>query len=731
MRETSPPEPGTLDGIALPRPGLLRLLKPRSIAVIGASRREGAVGRILVDNILAGGFEGTVYAINPHPLEVPGAVWLPSVSALPAPPDLALIATPAREVPRVVKQLGMKAARIAVVLSAGLSGGSQLGRRMLATARAQQVSLIGPNCLGLILPHARLNGSFAHIGAAPGGLAFLSQSGALATAMLDWAAGEGLGFSAILSMGDMADVDFADMIALLAEDQATRAILLYIEGIADAPRFLAAARRAAAVKPVIALKAGRTSAAGKAALSHTGALAGSYDVYAAALRRAGVVLVEQLTDLFGAAEVLSRSPPARGDRLAIVTNGGGAGILAVDALPAAGARLAQLSPETIAALDDQLPAGWSRANPVDLVGDAPPARFLAAVRLLLADPEADALLVVHCPTALSRGAPVAAAVCEAVSAARGKPLIACWLGGPNADAAEPCFEQAGIPLFNTLEAAVAAIGHLLAVGPVARAAAEATPLSAPATEANAALDLFDAARRDGRSLLSEVEAKQLLQLYGVPTVATAFARTGAEVGVACRGLAPPYVVKLVSPDLTHKSDVGGVALDLPDAAAAATAATAMGDNVREHHPEARIDGFAVETMVRRPQAQEMIVGMSEDATFGPVLLVGAGGTAVEVLRDRAIELPPLTRDLARDMIARTRVAALLRGYRRVPPCDIEALADTLLALSRMAIELPDLVELDINPLLVDPAGVLALDARVRITPEPRQGSRAMLALSLQ
>jgi len=704
------------------------LLHPRSIAVIGGSDRAGSLGATILDNIVAGGFPGPVHAVNPRRVERPGVFWAPDIAALPDTPDLALIATPAPTVPDIIAALGTRGTRCAVVLSAGLTAATGLRAPMLEAARRHGMRIVGPNCLGIMAPHARLNGTFARTPGRPGSLALISQSGALVTAMLDWAQARNVGFSGVVSAGDMADVDLGDLVDLFARDPATDAILLYIEGVGDAGAFLSAARAAALQKPVIAIKAGRNPAAARATMSHTGALAGSYDVYRAAFDRAGIVLVDSLTELFDAAAILGAGQEARGDRLAMVTNGGGPGILAIDALPGAGAQLAVLGEATVAELDGALPPGWSRANPVDVIGDAGPDRYRAAIGAVLRDEAVDALLVMNCPTGQHAAADMAAAVSAEVTAARGahihKPVLACWLGDANAAAVRDTLVAASIPVYTTPADAVRAFGYLLAARR-ARLSLTDRPAATREFEVRAAdaRDIIARARAVGRTVLSEIESKDLLACYGVPVAATRVAGSAEAVETVCAALRPPYAVKILSPDISHKSDVGGVALDLPDAAAAMAAARAMDAHIREALPRARLDGFAVEEMVHRPGAYELIVGIATDPTFGPVLMAGAGGTAVEVVNDKALALPPIDDAQAHALIGATRISRLLAGYRNVPPARVDAVAAVLDALSAMTVDLPDIAELDINPLLVDEQGTIALDARVRITAAPQTVSR--------
>jgi len=696
------------------------MFSPSGIALIGASRRPGSVGAAILKNLIAAGGPARIVAVNPQPIVEDGIIWCDDAANLPMTCELAILCVPAAAVIDVIDQLGRQGTRIAVVISAGITEGNGLRARMLATAAVHGMRIIGPNCLGLLMPRAGINASFAQCNARAGGLAFLSQSGALATAMLDWADARSIGFSAVLSVGDMADVDLGDLIDLFADDDETSAILLYVEGITDAPKFLAAARKASKIKPVIAIKAGRCAAAGKAALSHTGALAGAYDVYQAAFAQAGIILVDTLDELFDAAAILGSVSRIAGDRLAVVTNGGGGGILAVDALDAVGGRLATLSAAIVGKLDAVLPAGWSGANPVDIIGDANADRYSAAIDIVLSDPAVDAVLVINCPTALAPPHEAVAAVVGSVRQARErglvKPVLGCWLGDHNVAGARSDLAGARIPLFDTPAAAVRGFSYLVQAE-VSRGYSTLLP-APPAADKRVtqARLLLAAVRADGRTLLSEIEAKRLLALFGIPVVPTILAASPDAVREACRTITAPYVVKIVSVDISHKSDFGGVVLGLPDAEAAHAAANAIEARVRAGWPQARIDGFAVQPMIRRRQAHEVFVGIACDPTFGTMLMFGAGGTAIEVLRDKAIALPPIDSAIASQMIASTRIARLLAGYRDVAAADVQAIESVLLALSDMAMALPGISELDINPLLANAEGVIALDARVVLSP---------------
>lgn len=688
------------------------LFAPRAVMLVGASRNPRSAGAAILRNLIAAKPAFAVHAVNPHRVDVKGVLWSPSVGAVPQPCELAIIAVPAAHVPPVLRALEGKGTRLAVVISAGLSDENGLRQQTLEAARESDIRIIGPNCLGALVPRIGLNGSFAISDALPGKLAFLSQSGALATAILDWAQARGIGFSAVLSVGDMANVGLDELVTLFANDLETSAILIYLEGLTDGQSFLKAARAARVRKPIIALKAGRSRAAARAAKSHTGALAGAYDVYRAAFRQEGIVMVETLEDLFDAAAVLGRVSIPHGDRLGIVTNGGGAGILAVDALTGRPGALATLSDTTIAKLDTTLPAGWSHANPVDIIGDAPPDRYRGAIEAVLADGGVDALLVMNCPTALADGEAVVRATVETVRGARGgKPVLACWLGESNARMAREGLADADIALFETPDDALRGFSYLVQArddeersAPVARPVADAVLAKAK--------QLVSDVRTDGRSVMSELEAKTLLGLFGVPVAPTRQVETPQAVMAACAELTGPYAVKIVSPDLTHKSDIGGVVLGLSDATAARSAAEAMLDRITASHPDARIQGFSVQPMIARKQAHELFAGIATDPTFGPVLMVGAGGTAVEVLADRAMRLPPLDRAEAEAMLGETRISRLLSGYRDVPATKRDAIVDVLLSLSDLALSLPEVAELDVNPLLADAEGVIALDARI-------------------
>jgi len=698
------------------------LLQPASVALIGASDREGSLGSVVLRNLKLGGFKGPVWPVNRRHASVDGGPAWPDVESLPRAPDLAVICTPAHTVPELIAALGRKGTRAAIVLTAGLkqpaaNGGPSLEQAMLDAARPHLLRILGPNCIGALVPGAGLNASFAPSNAQPGRLAFVTQSGALATAMLDWANSRDIGFSHFILLGDSADVDFGDVIDYLASDGGTRAILMYAESVKAARKFMSAARAASRNKPVIVVKAGRAPDGARAAASHTGALAGSDAVFDAAVRRAGMLRVDTLESLFDAAETLAHARPWRGERLAILTNGGGAGVLAADALELGGGKLARLDEQTLGALDQCLPATWSHGNPIDIIGDAPISRYRDALRVLLTAPDVDAVLFMHAPTAIVPSSEIALA-CLPMMQESAKPVLTCWLGGAAVAAARQSSAGAGIASYSTPERAAAAWLQLLSHARNQEAlqqlpAAALEDFTPDRTQAQA---LFEQALHDGREWLDGAPAQALLRAYGIPSVETVRARDVEEAVAAASQIGYPVALKIVSPQIIHKSDVGGVVLALGSAEAVRAAAVKMSEQVTRLQPQAVVLGFTVQAMARRPGAHELIVGIATDAVFGPVLLLGEGGTAVELHKDHAVALPPLNTSLARDMVVRSRLGPLLAGYRGRPAADEQALLATLLKVSQMACELPWLAELDINPLLVDEQGVLALDARIKLRP---------------
>ncbi len=695
--------------------------QPKRVALVGASETPGSIGLNVAENLLRAGFEGEIGFVNPKRSTVLGRPCYASSERLPFVPELGVVATPPQAVPGVIAELGRKGCRAAVVITAGVTG--SLAQQMRDAARPYLLRVIGPNCLGIQVPYLNLDASFAQTMAKRGDIALVSQSGAIMTAMLDWAAVEGVGFSHVLSIGDAADVDLGDMLDYLAGEVMSRAVFLYIEGVSQAAKFMSAARRCSRSKPVIAIKSGRHPEGAKAALSHTGALAGSDHVFTAALRRAGILRVLDLHEMFEAAEVISRVKSVAGSRLTIITNGGGAGVLAADTLADLHGTLTQLEPKTIDALDALLPPTWSHSNPVDIIGDAGPARYRAAIGEVMRDKNTDAVLVMNVPTALASSADAAKATIEAVKEGRkagsSKPVLAAWLQRSRSQEVKPLFSEAKIPDFVTPGAAVRGIVQLARYG-AAQAELMQTPPALPA-EMHFNYDLVEAdialAIEEGRKLMTEPEAKAVLEAYGIPTVPTRVATTPGEAGRAASELLRSYsslVVKILSPDISHKSDIGGVRLDLTSAEEVEKVTRQMLTHIRELKPGATLKGVTVQALVKRPDAFELILGKTVDYTFGPVILFGAGGTGVEAIGDTAMALTPLDLKLAKDLIASTRIYRLLKGYRGRAAVDLHGLAFCLVKLSSLAVQHPAIRSLDINPLLADEKGLLALDARIEV-----------------
>lgn len=706
---------------------LEHFFRPESLAVIGASERPRSVGATVLRNLVEGGFAGSIMPVNPKYRELEGIQVYPTIASLPRLPELDVICTPPATVPDLIGELGAKGTKAVIVITAGLGAvkdlrGRTLKEAMLASAKPHLLRILGPNCVGLLVPGLGLNASFAHTSALPGEVAFVSQSGALVTGVLDWAKSRGIGFSKFISVGDSADVDFGDLLDYLGSDAETRAILLYVESITAARKFMSAARAAARNKPVLVVKAGRVAEGAKAAASHTGALAGSDAVYDAAIRRAGMLRVFSTEDLFDAVETLAHARPLIGDRLAIMTNGGGPGVMATDALILGQGRLASLSTETTRRLDASLPTTWSHGNPVDIIGDAPTERYVQTLQILLEDPQADAILFIHAPTAIVPSAEIAAAV-SPVATQASRNVFACWLGGDAVRQARSAFGQAGIPTYDTPEEAVSAFLQVVQFHRNQDLLMEVPPSRSAdfAHDRDKAQAVVRSALGEGRAMLSEPEAKAVLAAYSIPVVDTRIVTTVEEAVQVALEIGFPVALKILSPDVTHKSDVGGVALDLENADAVAAAGQAMHKRLQQYRPDARLQGFTVQTMARRPNAYELIVGVTTDPTFGPVILFGAGGTAVEITADHAIGLPPLNMVLARELISRTRISKLLAGYRDRMPADLTAISRTLIQVSRLIADIPEIVELDINPLLADDQGVLALDARIGVAPSAATG----------
>jgi acetyltransferase len=719
--------------------GLERLFQPKSVALIGGSARSSSLGGKVVQNLSGGGFAGDIVVVNPYHGVVDGFKTYPALSSLPFVPDLIVITAPAPAVPDIIAEAGQLGVGGAVIISAGLGHGEgSLAEAVTRIARAHKVRIIGPNCLGIMFPRSRLNASFAAHPPADGGLAMISQSGALAAAMVEWGAEKRIGFSGIVSIGDQLDVDIADLLDYFALDDHTRAILLYVEAITDARKFMSAARAAARLKPVVVVKSGRMAQGAKAAATHTGALAGSDAVYDAAFRRAGLLRVFDLRELFDCAELLGQSRAPVGKTLTILTNGGGLGVLAVDRLVEMGGSIATLKADTRAQLDAVLPSTWSKANPVDIAGDADVARYIAALDVLLDDPAADAVLVMNVETAVARSADIASAVAKRVTDDRAKKrssvklVIVAWVGTDQE--AAPIFHAAKIPHFPTEDDAVRAFMHLVkhreAMDLLMATPPNLSSLFTP--DRDAAKKVIAAALADGRTWLDPVEVAALLGAYAIPMVPTLAARDADDAA----DKAAPFLaqglhvaVKVHSREITHKSDVGGVILNLAGRDSVRDAANEVIVRARKARPEAKIEGVTVQPMISRAGSRELLLGLAADPTFGPVVVFGHGGTAVEIIKDKALALPPLDMNLARSLMGRTAVARLLEAYRDVPAVPPDAVPLTLVKLAQMAADCPEISELDINPLLANGDGVLALDGRIRVrTPQRFFAGKTRLAI---
>jgi acetyltransferase len=693
-----------------------RIFEPRSVAVIGATEREGSVGRTLLWNLIRNPFGGTVFPVNPQRRSVLGLKSYPDIASVPERVDLAVIATPAAVVPQVIRECIAAGVKGAIIVSAGFkeigAAGEALEQQVIAQARLGGMRIIGPNCLGVMNPVLGLNATFASTIARPGNVAFISQSGALCTSILDWSLGENVGFSAFVSIGSMLDVGWGDLIEYFGDDPHTHSIVLYMESMGDARSFLSAARPVAIDKPIIILKVGRTAAAAAAAASHTGALTGSDDVLNAAFRRCGALRVHTISDLFDMAEILAKQPRPQGNRLSIVTNAGGPGAIATDALISDGGALADLAPETVQQLDEFLPPQWSHHNPIDILGDASSDLYAKTLEVVAPDPNSDGLLVILTPQAMTNPTQTAEKL-KSYSKLR-KPLLASWMGGVEVSAGTQILNQANIPTFPYPDTAVRLFNYMWRYTYNLRAIYETPSLSADCDvwcpDRSAAANIVTAARKNDRRLLTEYESKQLLAAYGIPTIATSIATSDREAVEIAGRLGYPVVLKLHSETITHKTDVGGVKLNLGDANAVISAFEAIAQRVRAIDPAAFL-GVTVQPMVHL-EGYELILGSSIDPQFGPVMLFGSGGQLVEVFQDRSLALPPLNTTLARRMMEQTRIYKALQGVRGRSAIDLVQLEQLLVRFSQLIVEQPQISEIDINPLLVSPEGAIALDARV-------------------
>ena len=695
-----------------------KIFDPHRVAVIGASDTPTSVGYTVLRNLIGSGFHGVVYPVNPKREAVQGIHAYRDIPSLPHPPDLAVICTPAATVPGLVRQCGEAGTRGIVIISAGFREIGEEGRRMEELVLAEQrkfdgMRIMGPNCLGIIVPGISLNASFAAATPSKGHIGFISQSGALCTSVLDWAIDEGIGFSYFVSVGNMLDVSMADLIDYFGSATETQSIILYIESITEAREFMSAARAFARTKPIVAYKAGRFAESAQAAASHTGAMAGVDAVYEAAFHRAGIERISNIEDMFDCAELLARQQPPKNDRLAIITNAGGPGVMTTDALINRDGELAKLSEETMGKLNESLPPFWSHGNPVDVLGDAPPERFAKALDVVLEDKNVDAVLLILTPQAMTDATGTARAVGE-VAAKAHKPVLAAWMGGHTVSEGVQSLNEAGIPTYRTPEKAVNAFMHLVSYARNLQILHE-TPRDLPMSftlDRQRLRGVFDTILTEGSEILSENVSKAFLEAYEIPVTKPHLARTAQEAAEVAGRLGYPVVLKVHSPQITHKTDVGGVVLNLATDEAVRQAFDRIVRMAREKRPDAQILGTTVQKMVTYPNSFELILGTKKDPVFGAVIMVGMGGVAAEVFRDRALALPPLNESLARRALESLKSWPLLQGYRGKPGVNIDRLLEILMRFSYLVADYPEIKELDVNPLLVTSDDVLALDARV-------------------
>ena len=702
-----------------------QLFTPKSVVVFGASDREGSVGGMVYRNLLEGGFKGPIHAVNPKYDKVADRPCYKSLTALNKQIELALIATPADRIPGILDECGEFGIKAAVVHSGGFaeSGGrgTELQEKMVEAARRNRIRVLGPNCLGVIRPQNGLNASFGTEKPMRGNVALVSQSGAVCSAMVDWSRLRQVGFSAVVSLGAAADVDFGDLLDFLALDSQTQSILMYVEGIRDARRFMSGLRAAARLKPVIVVKTGRCPAGSRAVKSHTGAWVGSTDVFGAVMERAGVVQVNALDQLFSAAQVFGARKRLAGDRLAIVTNGGGPGVLAADRAVEMGMSLAHFTKDTLQKLESALPDNWSNGNPVDIIGDAPPERYRAALDACLLDPNVDGVLCILAPLAMVDATAVASEVIDAAKKSR-KPVLACWMGGALVAEAQTLFSEHRVPHFDSPGNAAEAFSYLAVYHRNQKLLMQSPgPLSHERSpDAEGARLIIEGVMAEGRKTLGAIEAKAILSAFHIPTMQAVLARTPNDALMAAETLGFPVVMKIASQGVDHKSDVDGVRLNITDAQSVRRTFTEIVERTKRLRPEAIIDGVTVEHMVSTRAARELMIGVVRDPIFGPIIRFGSGGTEVEVLEDQALGLPPLNSFIIQTMIQHTRVARLMGAFRHMPPMNRQALAKILQRVSEMVCEVPEIIEMDINPLIGNDQDVVAVDARIQVNYRPPQ-----------
>jgi acetyltransferase len=703
-------EPRSLDAI----------FAPKSVAVIGATEKHGSVGRTILWNLITSNFNGVVFPVNPTRKSVLGIATYPSIKDVPEKVDLAVIVTPAPKVPAVIQECAELGVPGAIIISAGFKEvgpeGVKLEQDILEIAQRSGMRIVGPNCLGVMNARKGLNATFAKGMARPGDVAFISQSGALCTAVLDWSYQANVGFSMFVSVGSMLDVDWGDLIYYLGDDPNTKSIVLYMETIGDARSFLSAAREVARVKPIVVIKPGRTEGAAKAAASHTGSLTGSDDVLDAAFKRCGVLRVDSIEEVFAMADVLDKQPLPKGPRLTIVTNAGGPAVLATDALLTSGGQLTEVSEEAIASLNETLPSAWSHSNPIDVLGDADASRYARSLEIAAQDENSDGMLVILTPQAMTESTETAQLLAQ-YAKKYDKPILASWMGGQDVALGAQVLNQAGIPVFAYPDAAAKAFSRMWQYAEHLNSLYETPQLSSVSDDAarlkqDACTTLINTVLGEGRTLLTEWESKKLLANYGIPTVLTELAHTREEALEAANTMGYPVVLKLHSETITHKTDVGGVKLNLQTPEHVLEAYDSILKNVTEKAGAEHFQGVSVQQMIKLSEGYELILGASQDPQFGPVILCGTGGQLVEVYHDSVLELPPLNNKLARRMMSKTRIFKALQGVRGRDPVDLKALDELLVRFSQLVVEQPRIKEIDINPLMASPSGLIALDARV-------------------
>lgn len=701
---------------------LERIFHPKSVAVVGASEKPGTMGASVMRNLISGGYAGEIFPVHPRYQKVFGRKAHPWIGGIGKAVDLAVIVTPIATVPDIIRDCAAESCGGAVIISAG---GKETGpegllveKKIREAAAGSTLRIIGPNCLGVMCGRSHLNASFAGSTPGPGNMAFVSQSGAICTAILDFAARENMGFSHFVSLGSMLDADFGDIIDFLGNDPEVTSIVMYVESLTRHRNFMSAARAVSRVKPIIAFKAGRSRAGALAASSHTGAMAGEDDVYDAAFKRAGIVRVRTFEELFDCAEFIAKQPRPEGHGLAIVTNSGGPGVMAADSLSDYGVEPANLQPATIARLNAVLPSFWSGSNPVDILGDATAERYVKTVDILLADPSIQGLLIMFAPQSLTDPADVAEKLAETLKKAR-IPIITAWMGGMEAEKGRRVFNEAGISTFDTPERAVRAFMDLYKYWRINRMLQEVPPSLPNRLEferKTARLLIRKGLERAG-GLLTEAESKDLLAAYGIPVNNLEIAENPEDAAAIAARMGFPVALKILSPDIAHKTDAGGVALNIPDASGVRDGFARIMAAVRAARPEARINGISVQKMLPRADF-ELIIGSKRDRDFGPVILFGTGGVLTEVFQDRAIALPPINRLLARRLMEETKISRALTGYRNLPAADIPRLEEVLIRLSQLLTDFSEIAEIDINPIMIGAFGMVAADARVAVRPSP-------------